>query len=258
MDFAFQQTLFGRYQVNYYLCPECGLLRTEEPYWLDEVYKEMNADRDIGMLNRNIDQCRFLETFLPLAFPPTAKYLDIAGGYGVLTRLLRDKGFDCYTSDPYRPSLFATAFEKTDDFKTDALFAFEVLEHLREPVKFLEEEFTKHGCRTLVFSTQTFSGKVPEQDWWYYSFETGQHISLYQPRSLAMLAKRLGCQYYMINPGLHVMSDVAFTSLTRLMLTNRYVRKLCTLSLPFFRPKKSLTWQDYRQMKEQNPPRPER
>ncbi|MDM9385349.1 methyltransferase domain-containing protein [Chlorogloeopsis sp. ULAP01] len=86
-------------------------------------------------------------------FNGKGKFLDVSGGYGLLTRLMRDIGFDCYTTDKYCQNLFAKAFEPTDKFEADALFAFEVLEHIENPLKFLSKIFMKSGCKTLIFST---------------------------------------------------------------------------------------------------------
>ena len=94
MDFAFEETVLGRLKVRYYSCAVCGLLQTETPFWLEEAYQTPIAPGDTGLMARNIENSQFLATFLALTFPNTAKFLDLAGGYGILTRLLRDKGFE--------------------------------------------------------------------------------------------------------------------------------------------------------------------
>lgn len=110
MDFAFQETVLGRLKVRYYSCAVCVLLQTEAPYWLEEAYQTPITPGDTGLMAQNIDNSQFLATFLALTFPNTAKFLDLAGGYGILTRLLRDKNFECFTTDPYRPNLFRQHF----------------------------------------------------------------------------------------------------------------------------------------------------
>jgi hypothetical protein len=69
--------------------------------------------------------------------------------------------------------LFAKSFEPDAGFKAEAIFAFEVLEHIEAPMQFLSEMFEAYGCRTIMFSTLVFTQKVPPSDWWYYSFEGG-------------------------------------------------------------------------------------
>lgn len=254
MEFAFRETVLGRLSVSYYSCPVCGLLQTEAPYWLEEAYQEPISAGDTGLVARNIENSHFLQTFLPLTFPGNARYVDLAGGYGLLTRLLRDKGFDCFTTDPYCPNLFASTFEPPGSCNADALFAFEVLEHIYNPLEFIDQQFKKYNCRTLVFSTLTFQATYPSKDWWYYAFDAGQHITFYERRSLEFLAARLHCRYYQVNPGLHVFSDAHFTPTTRLILNNKWARKLLSIYARGKTRGRSLTWSDHLTSKEPRTP----
>lgn len=254
MQFAFKETVLGRHEVNYYSCPVCGLLQTEAPYWLEEAYQEPISSGDTGLVARNIANSLFLQTFLALSFPAHARYVDLAGGYGLLTRLLRDKGFDCFTTDPYCRNLFAGTFEPPASCEADALFAFEALEHIYDPLNFVEQQFQRYNCRTLVFSTLTFQAPIPTKDWWYYAFDAGQHITFYERRSLEFLASRLHCRYYQVNPGLHVISDAHFTPTTRLILKDKWTRKLFSFYARFKMRGRSLTWADHLATKEPRTP----
>ena len=248
---VFSETLLGKYLVNYYYCDESGLLKTEKPYWLSEAYNNAIANTDTGIAMRNIAMSRFLERVLYHLFGNAGTFLDVSGGYGLLTRLLRDIGFDCYTTDKYCDNLFAKTFEPVDNFSPDALFAFEVLEHIDEPLQFLNNIFNKYRCKTLIFSTLTFSSKIPPKDWYYYSFETGQHITFYQPRTLAILAELLSCNYYMINSGLHIITDINLSKSTRTLLFNRYFSKAYALYVRWIRKGISRNWEDYMHLKNQ-------
>jgi 2-polyprenyl-3-methyl-5-hydroxy-6-metoxy-1,4-benzoquinol methylase len=249
-DPAFSATLLGKHQVSYYYCPTSGLLRTEPPYWLDEAYQEAIGNIDTGVVSRNVGNANMLELLLHVLSLDKGRLLDVAGGYGMLTRLLRDKGFDCYTFDKYCTNIFASAFEPQADFKAEVLFAFEVLEHLEDPLNFLSELFERYGCRTLVFSTLTFSGEIPSKDWWYYALEGGQHISFYQPRTLALLAGKLNCNYYMLSQDLHIITDRKISAAQLALVSNRYLRKLCTLYVRRKRRGLSKTWDDQALMKQ--------
>jgi hypothetical protein len=245
MEFIFQETVLGRHRVSYFNCGGCGLVQTERPFWLEEAYQSPIAAGDTGLVARNLDHCRFLEAFLPLVFPATAKFVDLAGGYGLLARLLRDKGFHCYSTDPHCSSLFAGVSEPEPPFQAEALFAFEVLEHLHDPAAFIKEGFAMHGCRTLIFSTLTFAGPPPTRDWWYYAFDSGQHVSFYQKQTLARLAAKLDCTYHQVTAGLHVISAAPLPFLARWALRSRTVRRLLALWVRLARPRKSLTWDDH-------------
>ncbi len=247
---VFSEVILGRHRVSYYFCGESGLLKTERPFWLEEAYQEALSDFDTGIVRRNLNNCAMIEPILHRLFGRRGKFLDIGGGYGLLTRLMRDEGFDCFTTDKYCRNIFAKHFEPCDDFRADALFAFEALEHIENPYEFLEGLFEKYDCRTLIFSTLTFSGDVPGKDWWYYTFDTGQHITFYQPRTLALLASRLGCSYYMIGPDMHIMTDRRLSAMTRLWLLHGPWRKLYALYVRYLRRGMSKTWADHLLMKE--------
>jgi hypothetical protein len=222
MEPIFTATLLRRHQVQYFHCRSCGLIRTEKPYWLSEAYSDAIADSDVGLVDRNIQNAHSLQVILQAMSLAHGRFVDIGGGYGLLTRMLRDKGFDAYSTDKHCQNLFAKGFEPAPDFKADALFAFEVMEHLEEPLTFLREAFDRYQCRTFIFSTLAYGDAIPSQDWSYYSFDSGQHITIYQTRSLERLAEKLGCLYLPINGGMtHLITDRPLTGLTRRILTNR-------------------------------------
>ena len=247
---VFSETVLGKYLVTYYYCEESGLLKSEKPYWLDEVHQKVIADTDTGLVQRNIYYSRWLEPILHHLFNGEGKFLDVSGGYGLLTRLLRDTGFDCYTTDTYCKNIFADAFEPKDGFISDALFAFEVLEHIENPREFLGDIFKQYSCKTIIFSTITFSNAIPPRDWWYYSFESGQHITFYQPRTLSLLAEILGNHYYAISPNLHIITDIDLSRASHLLLMNNILRKSYAIYVHIRRKGMSKTRDDHLLMKE--------
>jgi len=207
-DFSFQETVLNKYHVSYCYCATCGLLQTEEPYWLDESYNNPIAITDTGLVQRNLNLARKLASALYFGLNIRGKCLDIAGGYGLLVRLMRDYGFDFYWQDKYCPNIMAKGFEVTEsenDF--ESITAFEVMEHILDPVVFVKEAMETYSTRTLIFSTQVYDeGPPPARDWWYYSFETGQHISFYTNKTLNCIADKLGLNFFSAG-GLHFFTD---------------------------------------------------
>ena len=86
MKLAFSADLLLKHEVSYFSCPQCGLLQTEKPYWLDEAYDKAIAVADTGLARRNISLAVRLTSFLYFELNPKGAYLDVAGGYGTLTR----------------------------------------------------------------------------------------------------------------------------------------------------------------------------
>ena len=84
--------------------------------------------------------------------------------------------------------------------------AFEVLEHVPNPVEFLKSALDKANSDTIIFSTTLYGDTPPDLDGWeYYSFETGQHISFYQTRTMERMAAELGATYYG-NGSMHIIT----------------------------------------------------
>lgn len=50
----FDAKLMDKYKINYFYCQNCGFLQTEEPYRLDETYKNPIILTNTGYMQRNI------------------------------------------------------------------------------------------------------------------------------------------------------------------------------------------------------------
>jgi hypothetical protein len=221
----FTADVLGKYAVQYFHCRDCGFVRTERPYWLEEAYSAAIAATDTGILQRNWSLSSKLAAVLFFCFEPRASYVDMAGGYGILTRMMRDYGFDYYWEDEYCENLLARGFEAAAGAPFAAVSAFEVIEHTVDPVEFVSEAMARHKCRTFIFSTVTYAGEQPpSSDWWYYSPVTGQHISFFQMRTLSRIAARLGLSFCS-SGGLHLFTDR--------QLRNRWMYPLLCTPLAF-------------------------
>lgn len=242
----FRETVLRKYPVQYFYCNGCGLLRTEEPYWLDEAYGSAIAAADTGLLQRNLSIAKVLSVLLFFLFDRRARYLDIAGGYGVLTRLMRDAGFDFYWWDKYCPNLFARGFEaEATQPPFTAVTAFEVLEHVPDPLAFVQEALSAAQTRTLIFSTVLFQRTPPKpRDWWYYAFSTGQHIAFYQARTLRVMAQRLGLRAYTAG-SFHVFTDRAMNPAVYRLLASRLAFALYPVIAPW---QSSFTMSDHQRL----------
>lgn len=224
MQPAFRETLLCKHDVAYFRCGNCGLLQTEQPYWLNEAYSDAIIDADTGLVQRNVLIAAKLAALLYFSFNSRGHYVDFAGGYGLLVRLMRDIGFDFYWEDKFCQNVLARGFDSTQaGGPITAVTAFEVLEHVADPVGFVTETLARFNTRTLIFSTELYSGEAaPARDWWYYSFANGQHISFFQERTLRKMAEVMGLQFYTMH-GLHIFTDQSLRNeLLSRVLTARY------------------------------------
>ncbi len=203
----FDKTILNKYKVGYYKCVDCGFIQTEKPHWLKESYSDAITSLDIGLVNRNISYSNIVEKILYNHFDVKDKFLDFAGGYGMFTRIMRDKGFDFYHEDKYCDNLFAKYFEIDNLDKKHLTFelvtAFELMEHIENPFKELDYIFSVTD--NFLFSTEL----IPEEnldDWWYLGIDHGQHISFYSKNALQKIADRYGKRYYS-NGYIHIFTN---------------------------------------------------
>ncbi len=249
MDAVFSARLLNKYDVQYYYSEQSGILQTEQTYWLDEAYTGAIAATDTGILRRNLQHLLRSLPLLNVLVEKQARLQDVGGGYGILIRMFRDTGYDCYSYDKYCQNLFAGGFEPDDNFSASLLFAFEVFEHIEDPLTFLQENFAKYSCRIMIVSTQTFNNTIPDKDWWYYSFATGQHITFYQPRTLSLLAEKNNCFYFPLGSGFHLFTDQRISKLQQTIFSSRVLSTLQALYLIVKQHKLSKTQLDSDTMK---------
>ncbi len=187
----FRKKILNKYDVEYYQCTSCGFIQTEEPYWLQEAYAESINLEDTGIIDRNMLFAKRAAMVLYFFFDKKGVYLDYGGGYGLFVRLMRDYGFDFYWSDPFTRNLFARGFEfnEKEYRRFELVTTFECFEHFSDPVPEIERMLQLSD--SILFSTEIFSGKAPSSDEWsFYSFSHGQHVSLYSLESLQYLARK--------------------------------------------------------------------
>jgi hypothetical protein len=206
----FRATVLNKHEAAYHYCAECDHIFVDQPTWLEEAYSDAIVAEDTDVAVRNIFTALRLAAiyYLVLGDRGHARYADIAGGYGLLTRLMRDLGFDYYWSDRYATNLFARGFDyDARQGACLAISAIEVLEHSINPLDFIQQNLIDHQTDTLVFTTEVFPDGNPPlpNKWAYYSFDTGQHIAFFSRKGLSRLANRLEMHYFALGR-LHVFS----------------------------------------------------
>ncbi len=191
---AFKGQILHKYDIDYYFCPICEHLQTEQPFWIEEAYGESITKEDVGILKRNMDIAISLSVIIGSYFDKGAKFLDWAGGYGILCRLMRDIGFDFVWDDKYTKNLFARGFEYKKEDKIELVSAIEVMEHLEFPMDTLSSIFKISD--NLFFTQSILPIPLRTTDkWWYYAPGHGQHISFYTKKTLQYMAKSFNKNY---------------------------------------------------------------
>lgn len=221
---AFTKTVLGKHEVGYFTCAKCGSLQTEPPFWLDECYRgEIPTNTDTGKAQRNINNlvaCYAISKLFGLK-----NIIDIGGGDGLLCRMLRDYGFNCYVTDKYADPTYALGFTEPDFSVPDLVIGFEVLEHLPNPATDLDDIFGQRP-RALLLTTAIYSNQ--SDDWWYLVPEAGQHVFFYSHNAMQDIAKRYGYSVIISGGYLLFIEDCSsyMRSLVSLILKGRFLRLL--------------------------------
>lgn len=210
----FSSMIIGKYNVSYYRCDKCLFIQTEEPYWLDEAYGlGAISALDVGIMSRNLLMVTRTKNILGKIFSDLTEFcgVDYGGGHGIYVRMMRDTGFNFYRQDLYAENIYARYFD-IDDLPTinkfNILTAFEVFEHLSNPIDEIKKMFGFSDI--LLFSTELQpSGELSElEKWWYVAPETGQHISFYNKITFEKIAIMFNANYYTDNQSLHILSKI--------------------------------------------------
>lgn len=205
MTSAFSAKILGKYDAVYFRCVSCGFIQTEAPHWLPESYASAINEIDLGPVNRAITTSKLIEGLVLSSFDKSAKFVDYGAGYGVLVRLMRDRGFDFYWHDLYCENLFAKHFVAKLGEKFELLTAFEVFEHLVDPLAEIKSMLGYSD--NILFSTLLVPpGAKTADDWWYFAPEHGQHVAFYTVDALEFVAKVYDLHLSTDGIGMHLLS----------------------------------------------------
>lgn len=237
----FSATLLGNV-VSYYECSACGYLQTETPYWLNKAYSSVINNCDTGIMIRNQKNLDLIIVTLGALNQMNGLVVDYAGGYGILVRLLRDRGINSLWADPYCKNLLAVGFEHEGE-KATLVTAFEAFEHFVNPMQEVEKLFDI--APNLLISTELVATPAPASDhWWYYGLDHGQHIGFFRLKTLQMLARKFNKHLVSNGQSYHLFTDKPLNE----MIWNLNVRIARKMPFLFGHGLTSKVWDDFEKM----------
>ena len=247
----FTNKILYKYDISYFQCPNCKLIYTEKPYWLQEAYQDAIVGTDTGIMQRNISFCILVNALIKHFFPEGRQFLDYGGGYGIFVRLMRDLGHQFRWMDKYSENLVARGFEYLGE-DVALVTAFELFEHFDKPVA--EFENLLRYSKNILISTTVYTDKegYPDKDWWYYAPHAGQHIVFYHAETFRYLVKQYQLHYYQINDTLHLMTEKKLPEGKFNLLIKSKFGKLCQYIEYFLQKRYALCESDSKSIMEKN------
>ena len=241
-DFTEQEVLiFGESKQTLKQCRYCWCAFFENPKWLEKSYQRAITDLDTGILQRSDDIANVLTPFI-ISKKGNQSGVDFGGGYGLLARRLRDRGFEWQSMDPMVENIFPGQSEPyAQSYGIVSLI--EVLEHLVDPL----EEMTKlaENSEQIYISTLLIEPNFRNPTWWYLQPETGQHIFFLSRKSLKIMATKMNMHAYTNGSNLHVLSHGKINIRQKWILKHQKIAWGIGFLLGVQRRGKSLARQDY-------------
>ena len=206
--------------ADLYSCTNCGFSFYPNQDWIKESFSEELNSLDLGSVGRVLLASDFLGEFIRSEKLSDANFLDYGGGYGLQTRIMRDRGFNFKNFDPHTQPLISRYFTGEPSGHYNLVSLIEVSLHFEDPIS----EFTKlmELGDYLVF-TSVVPGKDFGPDWWYITGESGQHIAFYPLSSLKEIANQLGVLFSSDGKLFHVFHKKPLRIKTRVLLRSRYL-----------------------------------
>jgi hypothetical protein len=210
--------IMGRHDAEYCRCTSCGFIFATNPYWLQESFSTELNRLDIGSVDRCLVVSSFVEVVIRSLRLTAGRILDWGGGYGLLTRLLRDRGLDTRFYDPYTSPLFVGDAIAASDENFDLTVMGEVMLHITHPVETLREVLRRSDY--LLFTAVVAPPDV-SSDWWYFMPDSGQHVAIHSRDSIAALGKVLGVSVTSDGRFFHLLHTREVPRLLRLIFRSR-------------------------------------
>ncbi|OQA31808.1 MAG: hypothetical protein BWY55_00251 [archaeon ADurb.Bin336] len=185
---AFKHKILKKYNGVFYKCDNCGFLFANNIPWYKEAYENSITNENTGLEKRNRTFSEITPIIIKSEFNNSKNFLDYAGGYGLFSKFMKDKGFKFYWIDRYTQNLYAKDLIWDKKSKIDFLTCFECLEHFKDPKKELKKIFSI--SKNVLFSTTLLPQSIPTKEWDYYGFNHGQHIAFYEEKTMKKIAEQ--------------------------------------------------------------------
>lgn len=191
--------------VDIFECRDCQLAFVDQ-----RRINILNPQEEYDLQSYRENQNRFCERFEKLIekihkYKKSGRVLDVGAGYGLLSSMLYEKGYDIDIIEPVNIPYYLKG-KKIKQYKTtiedflsrnkaqyDIIFMMDVIEHLSKPLKilpYLRRSLNKNGI--IIIQTPNYKSVMARicknWSWWMVS----DHKFFFSPRSIKLLFQKAG------------------------------------------------------------------
>ena len=202
-------------------CQECNFCFVVSPIWLTGSFSETLQLLDIGTVDRCSLVLDFVQTVARVSrWRVNSRFIDWGGGYGLMTRMARDRGINMANFDPYVRPLFSAPADLDKLCPAEVIVASEVFLHMENPLEVLVQLLS---FSPVVIITAVVPPDRISPDWWYLMPDTGQHVSFYPVSTLKKMAEMTGTKLMSDGRFFHVFSRTELPFCTRAVVRSRFL-----------------------------------
>ena len=216
--FTLAYQILDKYDAQLFRCEFCQFQFIDDPSWLDGTFSDSLQSADIGSVDRCNLVLQFAEELSYALRIQNEMAIDWGGGYGLLTRMARDRGLDFWNFDPYVRSLFAAPADLSEMQNCSMIVVSEVFLHMTEPLDTLKKLL---DYAPIVLITAVVPPKELSTNWWYLTPATGQHVAFYSESTLRVMARLSGTTLVTDGSFFHVFSKKKLSLKSRVLISNR-------------------------------------
>jgi len=205
-DVAITNDKYGQ-TLTLYKCNDCGFSFAHPvPDNIIELYEELEDESYVDGLTSRFYEMKHLSDFALKCKPDAKSGLDVGAGVGLMVKALKEKNIDATGVEPSKwlvkksKEIFDIDLiegivpnESIAGKKFDLVFAVDVIEHLSNPVEFLntlKSYLNENGI--LIIATpdrDSLLAKFLGKKWWHYRIA---HIGYFNHNSMELAIKKSG------------------------------------------------------------------
>jgi len=189
--------------VEYVECTKCGFIHSPEMCaWSKNKFIKLIYNKEYYKVDPDGKKSRpeLNAIYLYNKFKNIPiSHLDYGGGNGYVSKILRNKGLNSKSYDPFYDKKFPiTSF--------DLITAFEVFEHHPNPNELANDLNKLSGTKSVIIFTTAVSDEIANPIGWGYVAPRNGHVCIYTKISLGILLNKINFKLFEIT------KDVAYVA----------------------------------------------